>query len=170
MQQSSTFYVLSKNGNQVKAKYLFDSNGNPVIDPVTNDPYIVPADYDPQVTIDHFHEVLVHSYDNVNPDNPDFGAKLNVYQALVDYFKQGAPGDLQRYYNGSRGDFVPAFTDAASFNFGLGGAAANVPDTEIYAGGGLYNFWNSLHPGGEYINTTDIFGTIQTMRLILRRV
>jgi hypothetical protein len=67
------FYVASKNGDPVAAKYLKDNSGSYVIDsnpnkydPTPNPngeprPYIVPADYNPNATIQEYNQIFHYS-------------------------------------------------------------------------------------------------------------
>jgi hypothetical protein len=65
---------------------------------------------------------------------------VNAAQALRHAVRQGGPWDLQRSYNGqSNALFASLFTSAASYTYGLIGAAAGFSPTTLMAGGGMYN-------------------------------
>lgn len=150
------FTVKSRAGVDVDATYLTDLNGKYVIDGLTGKPYIVPADYNPKALIEKFTEIRFASYSGWPSEHAEVGARSRLYATLYETFKQGGVGDLQRHYNGSNhgaDGFVPAFTNAASFNFGLIGAVLGISSIEIKAGGSLYNLYNSLKSGGEKIDT-----------------
>ena len=141
------FTVKSKGGENVAAKYLRDNFGNYVIDPSPSAggrPYIVPADYDPNATIAKY-MAIGHYAVQAGPA----GAAV-IAASFYSNFHTAFPGsidDLQRSYNGYHalrtGDFVPAFTSAASFNYGLATAAAGLTRTESLLGGGFQNLLSS---------------------------
>ena len=145
--------VYTKSGTSVQGKLLRDNNGlgSYVINPNTNKPLIVPYSYDPEAAI-----ALGKSFSGgVVPfsDELAVSALTNTLKNLYNAAKHGGDIDLQRNYNvngglDSNGNpiakelFVEAFTDAASYNFGLVGRAAGVPSTFLEFGGGYYNKQN----------------------------
>lgn len=136
------FTVRSQKGMSVDAKYLKDRTGlNYIIDPSTSKPYIVPDDYDPSATADYFRRKLMDttSDGSANPDLFELlGTRRPIYQEIFRAFKQGGWGDLQRPLD-DKTDVVLAFKPAASFNLGVGAAAAKVSALEATIGGGIYN-------------------------------
>ena len=95
---------------------------------------------------------------------------MGKYGGMYQAFKQGGPQDLQRSYNGmvGRGDdeYVRDFKDAASFNLGITGRAAELTPDEIVLGGGMYNLENrignsSIDTSGPFFNNPDNFRMIQ---------
>lgn len=145
------FSVQTKDGKLVAAKWLNDGAGNYVIDPQTDQPFMVPADYDMQASIEHFKKVR-EEY-----DASTFSTRRVLYENVYETFRQSGIGDLQRSYNGAShttgADFVPSFTNAASFNFGLISTVLGLKEIEVIGGGGLYNLYKSFRAGGEKIKT-----------------
>lgn len=158
----------------VEAKFLKDSNGDYVMNPSTGRPYIVPRDYDPQNVINHFRNVVstlnAEALSNAQSAGADLTFELQTAQAKIreaikNYFPQGAPGDLQRTYNGlANVEFVPDFTAAASMNLGIAAAAAGQPAIVAVLGGGLYNIKKGRDPsftfydlGNNPANTPHIY-------------
>jgi hypothetical protein len=106
--------------------------GQPIIDPTTNAPYVVPLGYNLEKTIMDFKNQLAD--------------KLLAY-------KTGGAADLQRNFNGKNfGGFVPAFTLIASFDFGIACRATNTAITTCEAAGGMLNLINRAT--NSKINTT----------------
>lgn len=157
----NTFTVKSRGGDAVYAKYLTDDAGDYIIDPITQYPYIVPADYDMAASIQRYVDAAEKAKSTPDPDFSDTSDRVSEYSLLYSTFKQGGDGDLQRTYNGTSSlnpnDFVPDFTDAASFNFGMTGAALGLTGNEVLAGGGLYNYLRSQKPDGGNIITDGEF-------------
>jgi hypothetical protein len=146
-----SFTVQTKDGTLVAAKWLSDGLGNYVMDPQTDQPFMVPADYDMKASIEHFKKV------REDYDASSLSFRNSLYSVVYETFRQSGVGDLQRSYNGAShttGDgFVPSFTNAASFNFGLISTVLGLTETEIIGGGGLYNLYKSFRPGGQNIKT-----------------
>ena len=135
----------------VAAKYLQDSNGDYVINPATNRPYVVPEDYNPAAVIQHFQALAAQNVDAAESSgsmsaegNPMAAAAAQTLTAF-NQFASGQPYDLQTAYNGTvNNQFVRAFTPAASYNLGLAAAAAGISPFETLAGGGVYNLTKFL--------------------------
>ncbi|AGS25816.1 hypothetical protein [Rhizobium etli] len=159
---NNKFTVYDAKGNPVDAKYLTDIYGNYVLSPRTGNPLIVPYDYDPTAEIQFGQSLQTNAINRTDAGHAlETGYVLNGYVLSVDpdadairdiltsrdslkelaaAFKAGAPHDLQRSYNGQvNGPFVQDFLEAASFNFGLVGAAAGYDSQTLIEGGGIYN-------------------------------
>ncbi|SED72543.1 Regulatory P domain of the subtilisin-like proprotein convertase [Pseudomonas costantinii] len=145
------FDVLTKDGKLVAAKWLNDGLGSYVMDPQTDRPYVVPADYDMNASIEQFKKIRAEY------DGSLTSTRVSLYKDIYETFRQSGVGDLQRSYNGEShatgADFVPSFTNAASFNFGLISTVLGLTETEVIGGGGLYNLYKSFRPGGQNIKT-----------------
>jgi hypothetical protein len=132
----------------IPAKFLQTASGDYVIDPRTSRPYVVPADYDPTAVVQKFQRMATTALENapINADtDPFLHARVELYSSFAEMFPSGGVSDLQTAYDGIvNGEFVPDFTAAASFNFGLAAAAAGLSPTEAVAGGGIYNEYKSL--------------------------
>ena len=148
---SARLTVYANSNKPVPAKYL-EINGEVIRGP-SGDPYIVPADFDWNTYMGKF-ERLKHSLEtaeNVDRSHPDEivragGYASMVYTFLYDQFHAAwpaRPSDVQRTYNGyagkGEGDFVAAFTPAASFLYGTACAALGLSEEECLAGGGAQN-------------------------------
>jgi hypothetical protein len=148
---SARLTVYANSNKPVPAKYL-EINGEVIRGP-SGDPYIVPADFDWNTYMGKF-ERLKHSLEtaeNVDRSHPDEivragGYASMVYTFLYDQFHAAwpaRPSDVQRTYNGyagkGEGDFVAAFTPAASFLYGAACAALGLSEEECLAGGGAQN-------------------------------
>lgn len=108
---------------KVDSTYLI-INGEYIINPLTGNPYIVPAGYNPQNTIDKFIKL-----DEEN----------KVFEGLYQYKTSGIL-DLQRGFNGTKFDgFVTDYTPIASFDFGLAVSAGGLSVTTGEIGGGVIN-------------------------------
>ena len=153
---SARLTVYANSNKPVPAKYL-EINGEVIRGP-SGDPYIVPADFDWNTYMGKF-EKLRHSLEtaeNVDRSHPDEivragGYTSMVYTFLYDQFHAawpGRPGDVQRTYNGyagkGEGDFVAAFTPAASFLYGAACAALGLGEEECLAGGGAQNILSAI--------------------------
>jgi hypothetical protein len=149
----------------VPAKWLVDPNGDYVIDPVTNKPYIVPADYNPTAAIQRGASIA-----NLANQSADPSGALAIL--LYTDAHAGGPDDLQRSYNGSVDQTdVPLFKDAASYSYALVASAAGLTPTEVMQAGGAYNgikqaanevaqtfgfqLFNNLNTSGPYYNNPD---------------
>ena len=77
------FSVTNDLGSLVAAKYLTDANGQYIIDPLTQKPYIVPADYDPARVIAQFSTL-----------KDDYFAQPFLYGYFISQFFQYGPNDL----------------------------------------------------------------------------
>lgn len=145
------FFVQTKDGKFVAAKWLNDGHSSYIIDPQTDQPFMVPADYDMRGSIEHFKKI------RDDYDASMFSTRTSLYTEIYNTFRQSGVGDLQRSYNGAShstgADFVPSFTNAASFNFGLISTVLGLTETEVIGGGGLYNLYKSFRAGGEKIKT-----------------
>lgn len=110
----------------VRAKTIVDRFGNDVID-VEGNKIWFPENFDPAAAITFGRSLASES-------------TVNAAQALRHAVRQGGPWDLQRSYNGqSNALFASLFTSAASYTYGLIGAAAGFSPTTLMAGGGMYN-------------------------------
>ena len=110
----------------VRAKTIVDQFGNDVIDAAGNKIWF-PENFDPAAAI-AFGKSLASD------------TSLKSAVALYRNVRQGGPWDLQRSYNGQSGAlFASLFTNAASYTYGLIGAAAGFSPTTLMAGGGAYN-------------------------------
>jgi hypothetical protein len=155
---TSMFYVYSKDYTPVEAKYLRDDNGNFIMDESAGIPYIVPADFDPHEIINTYSGLSLTNPNNAFSD--DAPAKLMVQ--LYQDFHAAYPGsrfDIQRSYNGIRatrvGEFVPAFTSAASWVYGFATASSGMtPDTTLVFSG-LQNIKSSF--GNPYVDTSGTY-------------
>lgn len=121
----------------VGAKTLVDQFGNDVVDSKGNKIWF-PADFDPAAAV-------------------AFGKSLasrppaERYQNFGHSVEGGGPWDLQRSYNGQRNvRFAEVFTPAASYVFGLIGAAADIPKIFLMTGGGAYNVMKNPRTAGSY--------------------
>jgi hypothetical protein len=114
----------------VDAKFLKDINGNYVIDPLTNKPYIAPLDFDPANTIAHFSSFVSEIYSDFSFSQPKALANIArglIYGEFGDYFKRGGAGDLQRNYNGQTNvDFVSDFQAVCTENLKSGHSGGEV--------------------------------------------
>jgi hypothetical protein len=174
------FTVKSNGGTDVAAKWLKNPSGGYIIDPITDKPYIVPANYDPLNTINKYSLVA----ENANRSGIGIDKILKATE-LVNGFAPGWPGsvdDLQRSYNGyigqknggvaggrSDADFVSDFRDAASFNVGLACAAVGASQSDCLAGGGIakiaasiMNLRNQLGSVTDFLNPADNAANIRT--------
>jgi subtilisin-like proprotein convertase family protein/Ca2+-binding RTX toxin-like protein len=146
-----SFSVQTKDGKLVAAKWLNDGLGSYIIDPQTDQPFMVPADYDMKASIERFKKV------REDYDASALSVRTSLYSDIYENFRQSGAGDLQRFYNGTShatgADFVPSFTNAASFNFGLIATVLGLTETEVIGGGGLYNLYKSFRAGGQNIKT-----------------
>jgi len=127
---STDLYVYSKGHKAVPAKYR-EIDGRVIRDPSGN-PYLVPADFDWRTYIDKFERLKssLEARAKAEPAVPDEGTSRirDAAELLGFLYTQfhaawpARPSDIQRTYNGysgrSKGDFVPAFTPAASFLYG----------------------------------------------------
>lgn len=131
-------------GHTVNSKYLFDKNGDPVMDSTTGKPYIIPADMDFDQMVQRFIELYMNT-------------PLTTAEILMQ-FKTGGALDLQRTgVDGAiYGGFVPDYTSAASLYFGAVSGALVVPANVAEIGGGILNFVNSLS-NDSVITTGDYF-------------
>jgi hypothetical protein len=149
-------YVYALSGKAVPANYL-EINGEVIRDPSGN-PYKVPADFDWNTYMRKF-ETFKHSLearDKAEPSLPDDGTRAmrdtaEMYRFLIGQFHAAWPAsssDVQRTYNGysgkGEGDFVPAFTPAASFLYGAACAASGLSEEECLAGGGAQNILSAI--------------------------
>jgi hypothetical protein len=136
------------NGTRTAAKYLYDNSGNAVLDSKTNQPYIVPLDYNPNKAIDlgkQHAEALDSSLSNASTDGMVYAAIANELAMFGLKFRSGAEYDIQTNYNGTSGLFVPAFTPIASYDYGLASAAFGLSATEALQAGGSYNLASAVY-------------------------
>jgi len=161
--------VYDEKRRPVAAKTLVDAAGNDVINPRTGQPLIVPRDYDINAAVD-FGRSLRHLPRLPFSEDPAGPSSMSRYEAMYKAFQHGGAHDLQRSYNGMVGgggdEFVRAFKDAASFNLGIVGRAAELSPDEIVLGGGMYNLRNRLRDfgidvSGPMFNNPDNFRMIQ---------
>jgi hypothetical protein len=157
--------VYDNKGRPVAAKTLVDAAGNDVINPRTGRPLVVPLGYDINAAI-----AFGRSLKDVPRFNENPAEITTKYDAMHGAFLHGGPQDLQRSYNGmvggGRNEFVPDFTDAASFNLGVVGRAAELSPGEIVLGGGMFNRANrhtnsNIDTSGPLFNNPDNFRMIQ---------
>jgi len=154
----SVFYVKDNSGNLVQAQFLqyngsyvtdpnstailtniYDQNGNYIPNSNPNGYLIVPADYSIDSAISFGQSVA----DEMNMQGTSLNGEegtgfLSAIGTMIGGFAYG-PQDLQRNYNGHTGEFVPAFTDATSYNLGVVSAYAGIPLSLSERGGGLLN-------------------------------
>jgi hypothetical protein len=144
--------VLDPNFGRAETRDLYDSNGNLLPTQNIHGYLIVPSDYSVQNAIKFAQSVSDEMTTTVEgPDGQemtDFGPALEV---MVFAFLSGGSQDLQTVYNGKKGEFMSAFTDAASFNLGLVTAYSGIPLSWAELGGGAYNeiknhFTHPKHP------------------------
>jgi len=110
----------------VNSKYLTDENGNSVINKATGSPYIVPLNYDPYKTIEHFRSI----------------SDTQAFFELLQY-KTGGYRDIQKGFGGvDYGGFVSDYTPIASFDVGIAGRASGVSVNITEAGGAAVNVKN----------------------------
>jgi len=117
-----------RGGGWTVGKFLTDQNGNYIINPLNGMAFVVPKDFSLEKAIEFGRSLGGHYLDT-----------SNVFSELYRAVKPNGPWDLQRSYNGGSGEFVSAFTDGASFVYGVIGRAAGLPETVILMGGGKYN-------------------------------
>jgi hypothetical protein len=136
-----------------------------VINPRTGRPLVVPRDYDINAAIQFGRSLKDLPRFTENP-----AGTWSKYDAMREAFRHGAPQDLQRSYNGMVGggehEFVKDFKDAASFNLGVVGRAAQLSPGEIILGGGMFNLTNRdensrIDTSGPFFNNPDNFRMIQ---------
>ncbi len=121
------------------------SNGNP-------DAYfIVPYDYTIEKAV---------MFSNMIAATGLLNGTTTAYGAMALSFKPNGSQDLQRTYPGSDGinpgDFVPAFTDSASFHFGFVATYSGIGENMALRGGGILNRYNARH--NKKIDTSGIYG------------
>jgi len=166
---STNLYVYSKGHKAVSAKYL-EIDGRVIRDSSGN-PYIVPADFDWRTYLGKFERLKssLEAREKAEPAVPDEGTSLvrdaaQLQGFLYNQFHAAWPAsqsDIQRTYNGysgkGEGDFVPAFTPAASFLYGAACAASGLgkPDAKLW--GGAQNIWSWAWGGGP-LGKVDISG------------
>jgi hypothetical protein len=133
-----TFKVLALNGLGVDAKYLIDSQSKFIINPITDRPYIVPADFSWDRAIGFAR--------SLNTNHPDSGYGYVPAGDLIttikfgNAMKQGGEWDLQRSYNGMiNQSAAPDLVDGANFVYAAIGRAAGFTEAQLSAGGGIYN-------------------------------
>src|SRR5262249_6567480 len=142
--------VYDKARRPVEAKPLVDQWGNGIINPHTGQPFIAPAGYDPNAAIAEGHAIRA-MVDRALAEGASEAVVMQVLaQVLLQMFYNfypGGPQDLQRSYNGmtngGKWEFVEDFAPAASFNFGLFGAAAGFNFTQLEMAGGVIKFWGT---------------------------
>ena len=152
-------YDIKKNGVKVGSVQATDW-----IDQVSGTVYKVPLGYNPQNTINNYKAYYVasktmeatYATDGLSPQDALIATVINDIMNLYSGYKAAAPNDLQRSApNGaSYGGFVEEFTPIASFDFGLGSAAAGLPTEVSLMAGGVYNklFGNQTQTQGAYYN------------------
>jgi Ca2+-binding RTX toxin-like protein len=138
--------VTDRTGRSVSAKWLTDKSGNYVIDPLTNKPYIVPSEFDLDKFITYFQSA--GAYANNISDNLE---RSGFVSGVLLGFAPGSQFDMQRSYAGTTpglmqgGDrFVPAFTDSASFTYGLACNAIGISQNDCLQAGGLTKIGTTL--------------------------
>ncbi|MFH1343577.1 MAG: polymorphic toxin type 44 domain-containing protein [Pseudomonadota bacterium] len=110
----------------VKAKTIVDRFGNDVVDAKGNKIWF-PENFEPAAAI---------AFGKSLASDPTLKSAVSLYRNV----RQGGPWDLQRSYNGqSNGLFASVFTNAASYVYGLIGAAAGFSTTTLMAAAGGYN-------------------------------
>jgi hypothetical protein len=119
----------------VRAKTIVDRFGNDVVDLKGNKIWF-PETFDPTAAI---------TFGKSLASEPTMAAA----QAFRRNVMQGGPWDLQRSYNGqSNAPFASLFTNAASYAYGLIGAAAGFSPTTLMAGAGAYNVYKNPKTAG----------------------
>jgi hypothetical protein len=180
--QFMTFFVKDIDGKLVAAKYLrykgqlvsdpniqiaqrtrlYDASGNLLPHQDVEGFLIVPADFSVEKGIE-FAKTIQQI---LNTPESEGGGVEAADGAMVSAFASYdipvigktvvGPQDLQRSYNGTTGRFVPAFTNAASFYFGLVGSYAGYSLASLERGGGWLNLLKSLWHSN--IDTSGPFG------------
>jgi hypothetical protein len=138
-------------GIPVAAKYLrYEGGQGDYVLNASGKPLIVPYTYDPMETVQLANQLVTNNLARMQSPNMSLnnGSK-GILPDVAEASKHGGIIDLQRNYNGAVGEFVPAFQDAASFNFGVFGSAAGLPLDVTLAGDGFYNLWNKLTSNGN---------------------
>src|SRR6267378_658115 len=119
----------------VQAKTIVDRFGNDVVDSKGNKIWF-PVTFDPAAAI-----AFGRSLASKSTSAASLEFRRNV--------KEGGPWDLQRSYNGqSNALFASLFTNAASYAYGLIGAAADFSQTTLMAAAGMYNVFNNPKTAG----------------------
>jgi hypothetical protein len=134
---------------QVQAKTIVDGFGRDVVS-ANGQKIWFPLDFDPAAAIGFGKSIVAVA---TNDLGQTAGNILFSGLDLIDAVQAGGRWDLQRSYNGVvNGPFAEVFTPAASYTFGLIGAAAGYPEVLLQAGGGLYNLRNIYdRPDGRHI-------------------
>ena len=107
--------------NQVQSSFnLFDADHNPI---GTNiDGYlIVPANFDIKTAVDFGRSVAFWR------NAPGAGDVAGAAKFVNAFYPGQGWLDIQTHYNGTTGQNVPAFRDAASYIYGVAGRAAELP-------------------------------------------
>jgi hypothetical protein len=178
------FYVKNNGGQLVPARFL-TYNGQYVSDPMSftatstsiytqdgtavqnanpNGYLIVPADYTIDGAISFATQVGDQLYDSsTSTSGMDSAGGAGNYMAaagmMISAFIPNGPQDLQRSYPESSGVnpdcFVPAFTDAASFNLGVISEYSGFGESSALLGGGTLNLLHKFFKPGIDISGTD---------------
>jgi len=143
---------------KINSKYLFNTNGEPVMDPTfkPNDdfpdgrPYIIPADMDFDQNVKTFTDTL-----HWESDLLDFGTgeRLDLQRRGIDGSRYGIVDEYGNVHEG----FVSDYTSSASLYFGAVSGALSVPANIAEIGGGLLNLRNAqsndtINTNGDYWN------------------
>ncbi|MBI3728385.1 MAG: hypothetical protein HY254_08640, partial [Burkholderiales bacterium] len=155
--------VYDNKGRAVSAQWLVDAKGGYVIDPITNQPYVVPAGFDLQQWVASFKSAGTYA-NNLSSNVERSGFITGVLLG----FAPGGEYDIQRSYGSvvpgfmSGGDrFVSSFTNSASFLLGVAGNAIGLPQTDILQGGGMVKLftatWENFKTLGQTKQTIGSF-------------
>jgi hypothetical protein len=159
----NTFYVRTSDKNRyVEAKFLTDVHGNFIVssNPIqssfnlfdanhnsigtnTNGYIIVPANFDIKTATD-FGRSISHL-----KNLPVAGALIGAMASFGNAFQPNGWLDVQTNYNGTSGQSVPAFRDAASYIFGAVGHAAGFSLDTLKTGGGAVNVGQYFRGQGQ---------------------
>jgi hypothetical protein len=186
MGNSDIFYVHDAKGKPVAAKFMRDETGAYVTDPNTakatgthiydasdkeipnanaKSYFIVPADYNIENARHYAKSVEkpIHMFlRGTNPVLPDPVEAAISAPAMARIWKdltRGGSQDQQRTYNGKKKTtFVAAFTDAASFHYGIISAYTGIPKEMAEGLGGEYNVITKRMHKHSHIDTSGPFG------------
>ncbi|MGF6767461.1 hypothetical protein P3T24_007825 [Paraburkholderia sp. GAS33] len=131
---------------------IYDANGDLVQNANPNGYLIVPASY----TVDGALAFATQVGTELGNTENDLGATVALDMMGAAFLPNGQQ-DLQRTYPESTGvhpgDFVSAFTDAASFNLGLISTYSGIGEDVALQGGGLLNEFHALFPANKHAGT-----------------
>lgn len=128
-------YLSDPNKASAIQAHIYDSAGTIVNNANPNGYFIVPVNYTIDKAVDFSNTVSTMLICN---------GISSAYGMMVGAFVPKGPQDLQRTYPGSEGlsagaAFVPAFTNSASFHFGLVSELSGIGESAALHGGGALN-------------------------------